>query len=80
MTDYFVRLTKHLKKKKGLILILHPEASNRLDRITSGLMLICKTSKDADTIGFEMRSRNIEKEYICRVSGEFPRYKNMKYM
>ncbi|CAO0793539.1 unnamed protein product [Mucor circinelloides] len=46
--------------------------SNRLDRITSGLMLICKSSKDADALGLQMRSRNIEKEYICRVSGEFP--------
>ncbi|CEP17819.1 hypothetical protein [Parasitella parasitica] len=47
--------------------------SNRLDRITSGLMLICKTPEYANTLGLQMRSRDVEKEYICRVSGEFPR-------
>ncbi|KAI8082684.1 pseudouridine synthase [Gilbertella persicaria] len=47
--------------------------SNRLDRITSGLMLICKNPVMANDIGLQMRSGEIQKEYICRVSGEFPR-------
>lgn len=74
MTDYFVRYTADDDQPRFVYIDSNDKASNRLDRITSGLMLICKTSKDADTLGLEMRSRSIEKEYICRVSGEFPRY------
>jgi tRNA pseudouridine32 synthase len=48
-------------------------ACNRLDRITSGLMLICKNTQSADMLALQMRTGAIEKEYICRVSGEFPR-------
>ncbi|KAI8380615.1 hypothetical protein EDC96DRAFT_550823 [Choanephora cucurbitarum] len=46
--------------------------SNRLDIMTSGLMIICKDPLTANQLGLQMRSREIEKEYLCRVSGEFP--------
>lgn len=48
-------------------------AANRLDRITSGIMLISKNAQAANTLSQEMRSGTIQKEYICRVLGEFPR-------
>jgi 23S rRNA-/tRNA-specific pseudouridylate synthase len=47
-------------------------ATHRLDRITSGLNLIAKNAKRADIIEKEMRAGDIKKEYVCRVSGEFP--------
>ncbi|ORX45656.1 DRAP deaminase [Hesseltinella vesiculosa] len=46
--------------------------SNRLDRPTSGLMLISKTPEKAAKMEREMSQRNIQKEYICRVDGVFP--------
>lgn len=58
-----------IKSHMTLIIFL---ASNRLDRITSGLMLISKNTQEADRIGKEMRSGEIQKEYVCRVSGKFP--------
>ncbi|ORE06521.1 DRAP deaminase [Rhizopus microsporus var. microsporus] len=45
---------------------------NRLDRSTSGLTLIAKSSQRAAYIKKELRERTIEKEYICRVMGKFP--------
>ncbi|KAI8369659.1 pseudouridine synthase [Blakeslea trispora] len=47
--------------------------SNRLDIMTSGLMLIAKDPVTADQLGLQMRSRDIEKEYLCRVTGLFPK-------
>jgi hypothetical protein len=35
-------------------------------------MLLSKNAQAADTIAQEMRSGNIQKEYVCRVMGEFP--------
>lgn len=35
-------------------------------------MLISKNSQQANLLGQEMRSGLIQKEYVCRVSGEFP--------
>ncbi|CAO3626613.1 unnamed protein product [Cunninghamella blakesleeana] len=60
----------HILRKEKNIPKLHP--SNRLDRLTSGLMLICKTSMKASHIEHDMSSGFIQKEYICRVDGEFP--------
>ncbi|KAI8086147.1 DRAP deaminase [Halteromyces radiatus] len=60
----------HVLKKERNIPKLFP--SNRLDRLTSGLMLICKSSIKASRMEKEMTRGNIKKEYICRVDGEFP--------
>ncbi|CAO3639762.1 unnamed protein product [Mucor hiemalis] len=60
----------HILRKELNYDILYP--SNRLDRVTSGIMLISKNAIEADRIGKEMRGGNIKKEYICRVSGKFP--------
>ncbi|KAI8987352.1 pseudouridine synthase [Mycotypha africana] len=46
--------------------------SNRIDKITSGLLIMSKTPHAATKLGSLMKSREIEKEYICRVTGQFP--------
>lgn len=45
---------------------------NRLDTMTSGLMLIAKSSERAGEVKKELRERTVEKEYICKVTGCFP--------
>lgn len=49
---------------------VHP--CNRLDRLTSGLMFLGKTSKGAEKLVKQIRERSVKKEYIARVIGEFP--------
>ncbi|KAI9303330.1 pseudouridine synthase [Cunninghamella echinulata] len=60
----------HILRNEKNIPKLYP--SNRLDRLTSGLMLICKTSLKAAHMEHDMKNGNIQKEYVCRVDGEFP--------
>lgn len=64
----FNTITKILQKEKGYV--VHP--CNRLDKQTSGLMFLAKTPKGADEIADQLRSREVSKEYIARVVGEFP--------
>lgn len=47
-------------------------AANRLDRPTSGLMLIGLNSERARQFESQMVQGKIQKEYVCRVVGEFP--------
>ncbi|KAI8144836.1 hypothetical protein BJV82DRAFT_60895 [Fennellomyces sp. T-0311] len=46
--------------------------ANRLDRPTSGLMLIGLNAERARQLEAEMVGGHIQKEYVCRVVGEFP--------
>ncbi|RKP08180.1 pseudouridine synthase, partial [Thamnocephalis sphaerospora] len=46
--------------------------ANRLDRLTSGLMLIALNKHRAKQLEQSLRERRVQKEYICRVLGEFP--------
>lgn len=48
----------------------HP--CNRLDRLTSGLMFLAKNPKFAERIGQQIRDREVSKQYLARVVGEFP--------
>lgn len=64
----FNTITKILEKKLGKA--VHP--INRLDRLTSGLMFIAKTPKGADEMSDQMKAREVSKEYVARVVGEFP--------
>ncbi|EGW31977.1 DRAP deaminase [Spathaspora passalidarum NRRL Y-27907] len=50
--------------------IVHP--CNRLDRLTSGLMFLGKSSKSTDRFVKQIRERSVNKEYIARVVGKFP--------
>ena len=45
---------------------------NRLDRLTSGLMIIGLSTPRARTLSQEFVQGEIKKEYIARCSGEFP--------
>lgn len=47
-------------------------ACNRLDRLTSGLMFLARNPKSADKMGQQLRGREVSKEYLARVVGEFP--------
>lgn len=46
-------------------------AVNRLDRLTSGLMIIGLSSPRAHTLSQEFVKGEVKKEYIARCSGEF---------
>lgn len=45
---------------------------HRLDRLTSGLLLFGRSPKKARQMEHQIRNRLVQKEYICRVEGEFP--------
>ncbi|XP_028933149.1 RNA pseudouridylate synthase domain-containing protein 2 [Ornithorhynchus anatinus] len=49
---------------------LHP--LHRLDRLTSGVLMFAKTAAVSERIHEQVRERQLEKEYVCRVEGEFP--------
>ena len=50
----------------------NPMPCNRLDRLTSGLMLIGKHPAAANAMMQNLKSRTVLKEYVARVVGEFP--------
>ncbi|KAG0260382.1 hypothetical protein DFQ27_003574 [Actinomortierella ambigua] len=60
----------HILMKEQGYKFLYP--ANRLDRLTSGLMLIAKSVEKARDIETMMRQCEIHKQYICKVRGEFP--------
>ncbi|KAF9180178.1 hypothetical protein BGZ51_006405 [Haplosporangium sp. Z 767] len=45
---------------------------NRLDRLTSGLMIIALSVKRAREFELMMQRCEIKKEYVCKVKGQFP--------
>jgi len=47
-------------------------AINRLDRLTSGLMIIPLSAERASSVSKEFIEGTIRKEYIARCKGEFP--------
>jgi RluA family pseudouridine synthase len=51
-----------------------PDASpcNRLDRLTSGVMMVGLNKTISNNIHAQLSQRSVFKEYYCRVSGEFP--------
>jgi tRNA pseudouridine synthase 8/2,5-diamino-6-(5-phospho-D-ribitylamino)-pyrimidin-4(3H)-one deaminase len=61
-------VTYILKKEHGLN--VHP--CNRLDRLTSGLMFLGKTAKAAERMVDQIKNREVSKQYIAKVVGEFP--------
>ncbi|KAF2240136.1 DRAP deaminase [Viridothelium virens] len=50
----------------------NPRPCNRLDRLTSGIMFVAKHPQAADRLTLQIRGREVKKEYIARVKGEFP--------
>ncbi|KFP79675.1 RNA pseudouridylate synthase domain-containing protein 2, partial [Apaloderma vittatum] len=47
---------------------------HRLDRMTSGVLMFAKTTEVSKRIDEQVRERQLEKEYVCRVVGEFPEH------
>ncbi|NXX79985.1 RUSD2 protein, partial [Urocolius indicus] len=45
---------------------------HRLDRMTSGVLMFAKTTEVSKRLDEQVRERQLEKEYVCRVVGEFP--------
>ncbi|XP_014899786.1 pseudouridylate synthase RPUSD2 isoform X1 [Poecilia latipinna] len=45
---------------------------HRLDRLTSGVLLFARTLEMSKKLDQLVRDRQLEKEYVCRVEGEFP--------
>ncbi|CAL8286920.1 unnamed protein product [Lota lota] len=45
---------------------------HRLDRLTSGVLLFARTLEVSQKLDQLVRDRQMEKEYVCRVDGEFP--------
>ncbi|XP_026738526.1 RNA pseudouridylate synthase domain-containing protein 2-like isoform X2 [Trichoplusia ni] len=45
---------------------------HRLDRLTSGLLLFGRSPKKARQMEHQIRNRQVQKEYVCRVDGMFP--------
>uniref|UniRef100_A0A6P4FJ65 Pseudouridylate synthase RPUSD2 n=3 Tax=Drosophila rhopaloa TaxID=1041015 RepID=A0A6P4FJ65_DRORH len=45
---------------------------HRLDRLTSGLLLFGRTAEKARELELQIRTRQVHKEYVCRVEGRFP--------
>ena len=64
----FNSITKMIQRDHGYI--VHP--CNRLDRPTSGLMFLAKSPHGADDLGDQLKAREVRKEYVARVVGEFP--------
>ncbi|KAG2173254.1 hypothetical protein INT43_004628 [Umbelopsis isabellina] len=60
----------HILQKEHNIPKLYP--INRLDRLTSGIMLIATSPQKAKEFEQQMSTRTIRKEYVCKVNGEFP--------
>ncbi|KAJ1729360.1 DRAP deaminase [Coemansia biformis] len=46
---------------------------NRLDRLTSGLLLVGLNADVARSLERNLREHSIQKEYVCKVAGDFPR-------
>ncbi|SNX85475.1 related to DRAP deaminase RIB2 [Melanopsichium pennsylvanicum] len=62
-------LTDLLRTEHGIEMVY---TTNRLDRLTSGIM-VCSTKKEmASRLGAQFAAGQVSKAYVCRVRGEFP--------
>ncbi|KAI9726553.1 MAG: hypothetical protein M1834_008995 [Cirrosporium novae-zelandiae] len=59
-----------LRAERGFM--FNPLPCHRLDRLTSGIMFIGKHGAAAERMSEEIRGREVKKEYVARVRGEFP--------
>lgn len=56
---------------------LNISAVYRLDRLTSGLLIFGKNYEATNKIIKQIKDRQVSKQYLCRVEGDFPRYSNL---
>ena len=52
----------------------HLHTVHRLDRLTSGVLIFSKSSAKARVMEQLIKNREVQKEYVCRVMGEFPEH------
>ncbi|TKY86204.1 hypothetical protein EX895_005029 [Sporisorium graminicola] len=63
-------LTDLLRTEHGVEMVY---TTNRLDRLTSGIM-VCSTKKEtASRLGAQFAAGQVSKAYVCRVRGQFPK-------
>ena len=55
------------------------KAVNRLDRLTSGLMILALSGPASRDLSMEFQDGQIRKEYVARVRGRFPKYVSVIY-
>ncbi len=60
--------------KQGYVVVCVVLGFHRLDRLTSGLVVFTRTEDKAREMGKLIRERKVEKEYLARVTGCFPRW------
>jgi 23S rRNA-/tRNA-specific pseudouridylate synthase len=65
----FNTITSLLVAEAGLPVL---NTVHRLDRLTSGLLFLARTSSAAHAMGQQLRSHDVRKRYIARVAGVFP--------
>ncbi|XP_053213496.1 pseudouridylate synthase RPUSD2-like isoform X2 [Panonychus citri] len=51
---------------------MHSAGFNRIDSVTSGLIVLVRNQAKASELSNQMANRKISKEYICEVRGNFP--------
>jgi RluA family pseudouridine synthase len=66
---YYNSLTEILKEQLSLTQI-YP--CHRLDKLTSGILVLAKTNDNASSIQSKIRDKNVVKYYLARVQGQFP--------
>ncbi|WFD04870.1 hypothetical protein MVES1_000194 [Malassezia vespertilionis] len=66
---HYHTLVEMVKQQTGL---LHVYTSNRLDRLTSGIMVCSTTKAAACALGNDFNAGLVNKAYVCRVLGRFP--------
>jgi tRNA pseudouridine synthase 9 len=57
--------------RKTMVIFI-PLAVNRIDRLTSGLVILALTRSKSQKLTDQMMQRDIRKTYLCKVTGEFP--------
>ena len=62
-------ILKETKEYKGDVKLVH-----RLDRETSGLMIVAKNKQSASTLQIDFQNAKVKKEYLALVFGNFPKY------
>ena len=67
-----LELSTGRKRFQGVLTYKLYNPSFRLDRLTSGLLMFGRNPSKAREMETQIRTRQVSKEYIARVEGEFP--------
>jgi 23S rRNA-/tRNA-specific pseudouridylate synthase len=71
--DVYGEYIQSVEEYTGLIMIwFFCIASHRLDRLTSGLMIVARSKAAASKFSVLLQDRQVRKEYIAKVQGKFP--------